>query len=610
MRLGRRRSSSGLRVSLVARCGAGLLLLAVAMGAASCARPVPTSWQPPSLRDVRAALEGLSLRDFVDTAYRLYLLRTPQTVTERGLADALGVRDDRLDDLSETSLRETEAMARAIAARLSQYERDGLSREDQITVDAAERFWSAVVESVDAPFREYAVSGGVDSALNRLSSRFLETWRLASAEDVQDYLACLRQARGQIDQIAARLRRDAARGMIPPVEVLGEVLALLASLRITETFSPSPYLPDRIVAGHHPFQVAFRERLLEMVDAVDRTSRVEILAESFDILAGQVIPAYERLAYLVTEVASRAPSTSLSLRQFSGGAEAYARRLRVAAAVDIDPQAAHEIGREAVARLRIEIERAVLAAGSAMGGSPDASAETATALQFLGTLRDATARAVGQMPKTEVDVIISSWGLRYVLSQAGSDEPARLFAPAVEGGLSGSLADEMVRKTYPGEHVLLSRWREGDLVSLRAWEAPPGWLLGWEAYAARLAAELGIYDGDPEAELRRLRSELALALALVVDTGVHWLDWNLDDVEAYCAPDLSAREAVALALESANDPARPSAPMLGLLEILALRSSDAKARGAGFRLASFHDRLLALGSVSFGTANDALLSVP
>jgi len=50
--------------------------------------------------DVQAILDGLTglpFDDFVDRSYEEILLRSPQEVTSLGLAQALGISNDRLD---------------------------------------------------------------------------------------------------------------------------------------------------------------------------------------------------------------------------------------------------------------------------------------------------------------------------------------------------------------------------------------------------------------------------------------------------------------------------------------------------------------------------------
>jgi hypothetical protein len=68
------------------------------------ALPTPTAEptvDPASIGGTLARLEGLPLPVFLEVSYEALLLRSPETVTAYGLSEAYGVRNDRLDDLSD-----------------------------------------------------------------------------------------------------------------------------------------------------------------------------------------------------------------------------------------------------------------------------------------------------------------------------------------------------------------------------------------------------------------------------------------------------------------------------------------------------------------------------
>ena len=79
-----------------------LVIVAVLLSLRFCSREeiLLPSWTPPTLGETRARMQGKTFTQFADEAYRIHLLRHPQTVTDLGLAEKLGVRDDRLDDYS------------------------------------------------------------------------------------------------------------------------------------------------------------------------------------------------------------------------------------------------------------------------------------------------------------------------------------------------------------------------------------------------------------------------------------------------------------------------------------------------------------------------------
>jgi len=72
------------------------------------------SWTSPTLADVEAALDGLGFDAFVETSYRLHMLRFPQSVTAAGMAAEYGIRNDGLNDYSRAYEQETFAIESSI----------------------------------------------------------------------------------------------------------------------------------------------------------------------------------------------------------------------------------------------------------------------------------------------------------------------------------------------------------------------------------------------------------------------------------------------------------------------------------------------------------------
>jgi uncharacterized protein (DUF885 family) len=278
-----------------------LVVSGLTLGVASCSQHPKPTWSPPSLSEVRRTLTGLSFSEFVDTAHRLHLLRFPQTVTELGLAQSFGVRNDRLDDYSVAYLRETAAIEREILNRLHSYPRGALSTGDQATYDASETMWTALVAQQNVPTAVRIFSSGGDSANARLARRFAAVERIVSEDDIVDYIACLYQVGRQVDQIRSCLEQAARLGTLPGQSDLRVALGSMAGLRITETFSPSEYLPDHIISTHHPFFGPFRDRLVD-AGIVDASARTKYLQDANRVIARQIIPAYEELAIRIARI--------------------------------------------------------------------------------------------------------------------------------------------------------------------------------------------------------------------------------------------------------------------------------------------------------------------
>jgi uncharacterized protein (DUF885 family) len=189
------------------------------------------------------------------------------------------------------------------------YSRSALAAEDQATYDAWEKTWADLVARQDESPALQIFSAGDDSANARLMRRFAAVDRIVSENDVVDYIACLYQAGRQVDQMRSWLDQAARLGTLPERVDLRTALGSMARLRITETYSTSDYLPDRIISAHHPFFAPLRDRLVEggFLDAATRTA---YLVDANRVVERQIIPAYERLARFLARLLNQMNTAS------------------------------------------------------------------------------------------------------------------------------------------------------------------------------------------------------------------------------------------------------------------------------------------------------------
>ena len=101
---------------------------------ASLTEVAPTATSTPEMacetvETQRLLAEGLPIDDFFDRSSELILLRRPQRITELGIEERFGLRNDRLDNLSDAYLHGTYDLKQAILERLQQFDRISLTPE-------------------------------------------------------------------------------------------------------------------------------------------------------------------------------------------------------------------------------------------------------------------------------------------------------------------------------------------------------------------------------------------------------------------------------------------------------------------------------------------------
>ena len=119
---------------------------------------------------------------------------------------------------------------------------------------------------------------------------------------------------------------------------------------------------------------------------------------------------------------------------------------------------------------------------------------------------------------------------------------------------------------------------------------------GWGLYPEKLGEDMGIYR-DAYERFGRLSLEMWRACRLVVDTGIHWMNWSREQA-ATCLTDNSALASTEIEFELDRYIAWPGQALaykIGEQKLIELRSRAEQRLGARFDLRAFHDLVLDSG---------------
>ena len=302
--------------------------------------------------------------------------------------------------------------------------------------------------------------------------------------------------------------------------------------------------------------------------------------------------------------------------------------------LDADPSEVHQIGLDELAS--IEAERRVIARGAGFGDDTTAYRQSLTvdlanipgsrqelvdrALEDIERANAAAASKFGRLPKAACRVLP-------VEEYKERDAPfAYYYPPTPDGSRPGTyyvntydlpsrLYSRLAATTYheatPGHHFQIALEVENTaLNSFRRFGARMlggAYAEGWGLYAERFADEIGLYRNEAE-RLGMLDAQAWRAGRLVTDTGMHALRWTRQQSVDYLLND------VGLAMTDATIetdryicwPAQALTYKLGQREIERLRRQIEARDGSAFDLRSFHDELLAHGSLPLSTLSGEL----
>jgi uncharacterized protein (DUF885 family) len=552
---------------------------------------------------VRTAGDSLAARTRLSATLRDHWDYVHQEWPE--LAAWAGLQPEKLPDVTWDGAKEHGFFARAALRALDGIDFEALDEPEYLTwlslrwdmtmlSDRSGSYWTDLSEL--APER---------SPLG-LAADLLANHPLASAEDVDGYLALLDSVASLADAIrhGVDLRRE--RGV-----VLAKALVPRAAAYVRSLVAPP---------AASPFAPAVAQR-----DELDSSLTARLDAGLSAILVERVNPALIRLAsYLEGAYAAAAPAT-VGLGQYPGGRETYGMLVRHESTLDLTPAEAHGIGLQEVARLDSLVREAREAAGlpaardslaarlrDAWRGVPGASTPAESlpgrvAEQVALVVRDSpTAIALWPESPVVIDTMStaeSPWRgvVAYVPPSVSAPRAAyRLNLSRLRAGTSFSVPALVYRDLVPGGHVQAALQRENAVhPAFRRVARHGGFVDGWRIYALSLADSLSPALAPADRFAVRLW-QLRAACGLVIDTGVNYLGWSRDEAIAFLRrllPDDDESLERDFIIPAIEVPGSLVAGALGARELRALRRWAQQELGAGFDLRRFHAEVLWVGSV-------------
>ena len=132
----------------------------------------------------------------------------------------------------------------------------------------------------------------------------------------------------------------------------------------------------------------------------------------------------------------------------------------------------------------------------------------------------------------------------------------------------------------------------------RKYQGITAFIEGWGLYSEELGEYIGIYE-DPYDKFGQLTYDMWRAIRLVVDTGIHYMDWSRED-----AINLFIENSAKSILDINNEvdryigwPGQALAYKIGQLKILELRKRAEDKLGEKYDIKDFHHEVLKRGSL-------------
>jgi uncharacterized protein (DUF885 family) len=517
----------------------------------------------------------------------------------------LGLRVERLPEISLAKAEKDAARAETMLAQLQKVKPLELSHEEELSLDVLRLRLSAVVDSLRFYWLGFSLTP-YSTPLNEVNTMFAGyIFKDKAAAD--HYLELLGLYPDLINQIRSHLEAQWTKGIVIPREELNLIIPFLRALAGDVESNPLNVKSERLASLSEPEVAVFRNQL------------AKIIAETTNPVLQSLI------SYLEGEYRRKAPE-AVGLAQYPGGKEYYAWLVKYHTSLDLTPQEVQAVGIREVEKIKREMDKVQATIGFKGTRSEFRDFLKKDPRFFPKTPEEVGERLIAHIRRIEPKIDL------YFLRKPKAPYSVKRLEPEREGAETFGYyeaptaadptgyyrynasnlpersllnsAELIYHELIPGHHFQIGLSLENpDIPAFRRETSDTGYAEGWAEYAATLAAEMGMY-ADPYDLYGRLAGEMFLAMRLVVDPGMNALGWSRAKAVAFMRENLMETDEqihTESLRYSCDIPGQALGYRIGYLKFLELREKARKALGEKFDIRRFHDALLTSGSLPLAT---------
>ena len=348
-----------------------------------------------------------------------------------------------------------------------------------------------------------------------------------------------------------------------------------------------------------------------------------------------VVPQFKRIKEFFENEYYPKTRTEIGVSSTPNGKEYYQNRINYyTTSKEYTAEKIHQIGLDEVARIKSEMKK-IIKELKFQGSFEDFFKFLRTDNQFyadtpkelLMFARDVAKRADEQLPRFFKTLPRKPYGVapvpdaiapkytsgRYVGTSKNSTDPGYYWVNTydLKSRTLYTIPALTVHEAVPGHHLqsALNNELGDEIPQFRKNLYLSAYGEGWGLYTEYLAEEMGIYT-TPYEQFGKLTYEMWRACRLVVDTGIHALNWSKEMVLNYMSSN------TALSLHEINTetdryiswPGQALSYKIGELKIRELRSLAEDKLGSNFNIRDFHEIILSKGTVTLAILESRVLN--
>ena len=348
-----------------------------------------------------------------------------------------------------------------------------------------------------------------------------------------------------------------------------------------------------------------------------------------------VVPQFKRIKEFFENEYYPKTRTEIGVSSTPNGKEYYQNRINYyTTSKEYTAEKIHQIGLDEVARIKSEMKK-IIKELKFQGSFEDFFKFLRTDDQFYANTpkellmfaRDVAKRADEQLPRFFKTLPRKPYGVapvpdaiapkytsgRYVGTSKNSTDPGYYWVNTydLKSRTLYTIPALTVHEAVPGHHLqsALNNELGDEIPQFRKNLYLSAYGEGWGLYTEYLAEEMGLYT-TPYEQFGKLTYEMWRACRLVVDTGIHALNWSKEMVLNYMSSN------TALSLHEINTetdryiswPGQALSYKIGELKIRELRSLAEDKLGSNFNIRDFHEIILSKGTVTLAILESRVLN--
>ncbi|WP_304170695.1 DUF885 family protein [Phenylobacterium aquaticum] len=432
---------------------------------------------------------------------------------------------------------------------------------------------------------------------------------IETAADCDAYLARMHAVAVALDQETARVKADAAQGVIAPDFIMANMLGQMSGMLA-------------VSAADSRFVSSLAGRAKAKGIAGDWSG------QATKIVSGEIYPALTR-QYEALKGLQPQSGHDAGVWRFKDGEAYYSWLLKAGTNTDMTAEQVHQTGLEQNKAIEARMDAILKANGLSQGTVGERMIALGNDPRFLFPDTDAGRdQIIAYLNQVIIDVrpkLASQFNLKLKAPVDVKRVPADIQDGAGQGYMNTGSLDGSRPSTYYINLKSTKNWPKFSLPTLTYHETVPGhawqgayltetgqlplirillsgfnaYVEGWALYAEQLGDEMGMYETNWAGQLGYLQAQRFRAIRLVVDTGLHAKRWTREQaIDWAVANSGRTRQAMTSEIDRyCGTPGQACGYKVGHNEINRLRDHAKQALGAKFDIRGFNDTVVKTGAV-------------